>query len=164
MRWICHFSAWGSKLSSPMVFLLFDKFVIFFLVKLSSAHFCRSEANILQILLFQSSIFCCLALEEGSQYPKVHAMQRNSFHRLFHHLSRRHCYTHQTSMRPPFFPATSLPSSSQYFLCIKKIPHQLPQWFFSVLLLRDCVTSLRSCKCLPWQPNDVGAKFTCFLP
>lgn len=80
-----------------MVFLLFDKFVIFFLVKLSSAHFCRSEANILQILLFQSSIFCRLALEEGSQYPKVHAMQINSFHRLFHHLSYPEDYTHQTS-------------------------------------------------------------------
>ena len=118
MRWISHFPSWGSKLSSPIVFLLFHKFVIFFVVKLSSAHFCRSEANNLQILLFQSSTFCCLALEEGSQYPKVHVMQRNSFHSLFHHLSGRHCPAHQTSIRPPFFPATSLPSSSHCFLCI----------------------------------------------
>ena len=147
-----------------MVFLLFDIFVIFLLVKLSSAHFFRSEANNLQISCY-FSLLLSVAQPLRNEAKTLKSMQCREIHFTVFSITypediapliRLTCVRH-------FFPATSLPSSSQRFLCCKKIPHHSPV-IFSVLLLRDCVTSLRSCKCLPWQPNDVRAKFTCFLP
>ena len=106
-------------------------------------------------LLFQSSIFCCLALEDGSQYPSFSSLIPKIFLLLLHS-----SVFHASAIFSGYLSSFLVPMLSLHY---KKYP-TTPQWFFLALLLRDCVTSLRSCKCLPWQPNDVRAKFTCFLP
>ena len=147
-----------------MVFLLFDIFVIFLLVKLSSAHFFRSEANNLQISCY-FSLLLSVAQPLRNEAKTLKSMQCREIHFTVFSITypedialliRLTCVRH-FFRRPLFVPRPNA------FSAVKKIPHHSPG-IFSVLLLRDCVTSLRSCKCLPWQPNDVRAKFTCFLP
>ena len=82
-------------------------------------------------LLFQSSIFCCLALEDGSQYPSFSSLIPKIFLLLLHS-----SVFHASAIffRLPLF----LPRPNA-FSALKKIPHHSPVIFFSFVIawLRD---------------------------